>query len=177
METREAIYCRKSVRSFTGEISRDMLEEILKAAKAAPIGMGKYETMHLTVVEQPQLLQTIDAATARLFGHPELHPLYGAPVFIVVSVKPEGEMPNNTEYSNAAVMIQNMALAAVDAGIGCCHIWGGAVMALAADRELAAQLGLPQGFIPCCGIVLGKTDEVYSIREIPEDRVAVNYVK
>lgn len=50
-------------------------------------------------------------------------------------------------------------------------------MALAADRELAAQLGLPQGFIPCCGIVLGKTDEVYSIREIPEDRVAVNYVK
>lgn len=125
METREAIYCRKSVRSFTGEISRDMLEEILKAAKAAPIGMGKYETMHLTVVEQPQLLQTIDAATARLFGHPELHPLYGAPVFIVVSVKPEGEMPNNTEYSNAAVMIQNMALAAVDAGIGCCHIWGG----------------------------------------------------
>ena len=176
METREVLFSRKSVRSYNGKISEDKLKAILMAAQASPVGMGKYETMHLTVIEQPHLLQAIEASTAKMFGRPDMHPLYGAPAFVVVSVKPEGEKPDNSELSNAAIMVHNMAIAAVDAGVGCCDIWG-AVMAIGLDENLVGQLELPEGFVPCCGIVLGETDEKYLSREIDENRVVVNYVR
>lgn len=176
METREVLFSRKSVRSYCGKISEEQLKEILMAAQASPVGMGKYETMHLTVIEEPQFLHAIDASTAKMFGRPDMHPLYGAPTFVVVSVKPEGEKPDNSELSNAAIMAHNMAIAAVDAGVGCCDIWG-AVMAVNLDQGLIERLELPEGFVPCCGIVLGETKEKYVSRDIPENRVGVNYVK
>lgn len=49
MNTLETICARKSIRSYTGEqITEEQLNHILKAADAAPIGMGQYENMHLT---------------------------------------------------------------------------------------------------------------------------------
>ena len=174
METINALFSRKSIRNYTGEkISEDKLKEILKAAKAAPVGMGKYDTLHLTVIENPELLQAIDAAAAKMFGNPDIHPLYGAPTFVIVSAKPENETPNNTEFSNAAIMAHNMALAAVDFGIGCCHIWG-ALRAMIADPDLVKRLELPEGFRPCCGVILGGTMEQYTMRDIPDSRIGVN---
>ena len=108
METINALFSRKSIRNYTGKkISEDKLNEILKAAKAAPVGMGKYDAVHLTVIENPELLQDIDAAAAKMFGNPDMHPLYGAPTFVIVSAKTENETPNNTEFSNAAIMAHN----------------------------------------------------------------------
>lgn len=34
------------------------------------------------------------------------------------------------------------------------------------------KLNLPEGFIPCCGIILGRTDYEYIPRDIPADRIA-----
>jgi len=70
-------------------------------------------------------LQVINAAAAKMFGNPDMHLLYGAPTFVIVSIKSENETPGNLEFSNAAIMAHNMALAAVDFGMGCCYIWGG----------------------------------------------------
>lgn len=177
METMNALLSRKSVRAYTGEkISEGKLKEILKAAKASPVGMGKYDTVHLTVIENPELLHAIDTSAAKMFGNPDMHPLYGAPTFVIVSAKPEGGVPNNVEFSNASIMAHNMALAAVDYGIGCCHIWG-AVMALSASPDLVGRLELPDGYIPCCGVVLGETTEQYTMRDVPESRVDTNYLK
>ena len=51
MNTMEAICSRKSVRSYTGEnITQAELEQLLKAAYAAPVGMKAYDTLILTVV-------------------------------------------------------------------------------------------------------------------------------
>lgn len=177
MEMANVLYSRKSVRTYTGnKISEDALNNILKAAKSAPVGMGRYNTVHITIVENPHILDEINEKTKELFKNPEMIALYGAPTLAVVSVKPDNSNPNNTEYSNAAIMVQNMALAATEIGIGCCHIWG-AVMAIAADHELAKKLELPDGFVPCCGIVIGETTEKYSICSIPEDKVSTNYVR
>lgn len=177
MKVEEVLYSRKSVRTYTGnKISEDKLESILKAAKSAPVGMGRYDTVHLTVIENLEILNEINEKTKELFKNPEMVALYGAPTLVVVSVKPDDNKPNNTEYSNAAIMVQNMALAATEMGIGCCHIWG-AVMALELDQELVKKLELPDGFVPCCGIVIGETTEKYNVRDIPEDKVLINYVK
>ncbi len=176
MNTLDAIFDRKSVRSYTGEmLSAAELETVLKAANASPVGLKQYETLHLTVITKPELLTAIDRAAAAFMQKPEANPLYGAPVFILVSsVIAQGR--ENAAFSNAAIMVQNMALAAVELDLGACHIWG-AVAALNKSPELVSQLELPEGFVPCCGIVLGRSEEKYENREVPMDRIGINSVK
>ncbi|MCD8179489.1 MAG: nitroreductase family protein [Tannerellaceae bacterium] len=177
MEIRRVINNRKSVRSYTGEkISESDLQTILQAANQAPVGMGKYENVHITVIEKPELLQAIGENAAKMFGRPDMQPLYGAPVYVLVSAKPMHGTMGNVEYSNAAIIVQNMALTAVDLGVGYCYIWG-ATMALSTNPDLVKQLYLPDGFSPCCGIILGVTTEEYADREIPDNRITTNYLK
>ncbi|MCD7972867.1 MAG: nitroreductase family protein [Candidatus Azobacteroides sp.] len=177
METMKVINNRKSVRSYTGEkISEDELQTILKAANEAPVGMGKYENVHITVIEKPELLNAIEQNAANMFGRPDMQAFYGAPVYVLISAKPMQEAVGNLEYSNAAIIVQNMALAAVALCVGCCYIWG-ATMALSTNPDLVKQLNLPEGFSPCCGIILGVTTEPYTDREIPDNRIVTNYIK
>lgn len=177
MNTMETICSRKTIRSFTGEnITEEEMRIIIKAANAAPVGMGAFETMHLTVITNKELLEKIDAAGAKMFNKPDMHPLYGAPVLVLVSSSGVTPPMENVAFSNAAIMAHNMALAAVELGVGACYIWG-AVMALSADSELLAQLNLPEGFVPCCAVALGKTDCEYELRDIPENKIAKTFIK
>ena len=171
MNTMETLTSRKSIRSFTGEqISSDELALLLKAANAAPVGMGQYDGVHLTIIQNAELLQKIDVAGAAMFGKPDMHPLYGAPTLILISTKAPAPGGENVAFSNAAIISHNIVLEAVELGIGACHIWG-ATMALANESSLVSELGLPEGFVPSCAVALGKTDEKYTIREIPIDRI------
>lgn len=178
MNTMETICARKSVRSYTGEmLTAEELKTILKAANAAPVGMGQYEGVHLTVITNKELLCKIDAAGAAMFGDPDKHPLYNAPMLILVSAKmPPAEAMKNVTYSNAAIIVQNMALAATELGVGACHIWG-ATMATLNAPDVLKELKLPEGFVPCCAVTLGKTDYAYEQRAIPMDRIATNTIE
>ena len=175
MELFDALYSRKSVRSYTGEpVSEEELNAILKAAMAAPVGMGQYDAMHLTLIRDKEILSEIDKAAAEMFGAPASHPLYGAPMLILVSGKiaPGRE---NVIFSNAAMIIHNMALAATDLKVGSCDIWG-AVAALNRSPEIVAKLSLPEGYKPCSGIIIGKTDVEFPLREIPKERILSNEI-
>ena len=164
MELKKALNNRKSIRSYTGEpITDAQLASILTAACESPIGMGKYDSIHLTIVTNKELLDAIDRAGAKFFGNPSMHPLYGAPMLIVVSSSDQG----NVASANAAMVIQNMSLAAVEEGVGHCDIYG-ATYALSQDPDLVARLHLPEGFAPTGSIILGQTDARYTDREIPE---------
>lgn len=179
LNTLDTLFSRKSVRSYTGEqITADELEVILKSACAAPVGLGKYEDVHLTVIQNPELLDKIDAAGAAVLNKPASQSLYKAPTLILVSSKrpdPENNVMVNLAHSNAAIVVHNMVLAATDLGLGACHIWG-ATAAVSMNPDLIAELNLPEDFIPCCAVSLGKTDESYSIREIPLDRITKNVI-
>lgn len=177
MSMMETICKRKSVRSYTGEqITENELQFILKAANAAPIGMGKYEDVHLTIITNSELLKEIDIAGAAMLGKPDAHTLYGAPMLILVSAKmPSVKAMENVVFSNAAIVVQNMALAATELGIGVCHIWG-ATTALANSPEILKKLNLPEGFAPCCAVTLGKTEFNYENRDIPMDRISQNTI-
>ena len=172
MNTMETICKRKSVRSYTGEnITDDELNTILKAANASPVGMGQFDSLHLTIITNKELLNKIEKVTAAMFGKPDMQPLYNAPTLILVSSKEPAPMMENVVYSNAAIMVHNMALAATELGVGSCYIWG-AVAAASHNPEILSELKLPENFIPCCAICLGKTDEKYEQKEIPADRIA-----
>lgn len=167
METRKAIRCRKSVRSYTGEkVSEEELSAILEAAYAAPAGSGRYDTLLVTVIEDKELLSLIDEAGHQVFGDPFRHPLYGAPTLILVSVRPyEGGEPGNLEFSNAAGVVENMALAAVDLGVGCLHVWG-PVYGINRQPAIRERLSLPEGFVPSAALIVGKTGYSYPERKI-----------
>ncbi len=174
MDTMDNLFSRKSIRSYTGEkISEDDFKSIMRATDASPVGRAKYDNLHLTIIEKPELLKSIDENAANAFGDPDMHPLYGAPTLIIVSARNDEGPVENVQYSNAAIMVQTLTMAAVDLGVGHCDIWG--AVRLLSD-ELKAKLKLPEGFVPCCGIILGKTDEKYTKRNIPVDRVTKNFI-
>ena len=57
----ETLARRKSIRSFTGEqLSSEELSLLLKAANAAPVGMAQYDGVHLTIIQNAELLKKID---------------------------------------------------------------------------------------------------------------------
>ncbi len=177
MNTSEAIHSRRSIRNFNGEsISEDKLSEILRAAYAAPVGRAMYDTLSLTVIENKDILAKWEKAMADAVGNPDMHPFYGAPTVILVSSAMPNAAMNNVNYSNAATLVQNMALAATELGVGACHIWG-AVGVLNGNTELIKELGVPEGMVPCCAIALGEFDGGYELRENIENRIATNYVK
>ena len=167
---------RKSTRAFKAEqISDEDLDIILGAGCAAPVGMGAYETIHLTVLQNQDLMDQITGAAVKAFGKPDLKPLYGAPTLVVVSSKKHSRIPN-IEYANAACIIENMLLAATDLGLGSVFLWG-FIDALNASPDILNKLDIPEGFIPVSGVALGYPVE--SITEVKELKktISMNIVK
>ena len=177
MNTLEAIYSRRSIRNFNGEkITESELNEILKAAYASPVGRAMYDTLSLTVIENTEFLTKWEKTMADMMGNPDMHPFYGAPTVILVSSVVSECAMSNVNYSNAAIIVQNMALAATELGVGACHIWG-AIGILNANDELKASLNIQDGMTPCCAIALGHFDGNYELREVAQNRIATNYIK
>lgn len=165
------IFSRRSIRSYTGAMpTDDELNLILKAVYAAPVGMGRYDSLHVTVVKNADYLARLEAAASRQLGKENYHPLYGAPILLIFSSVFPGIPTDNSSYSNCAILSQNAAFAAVSLGLGACHIWG-AIRALSKEPELLAELNLPEGFLPCCALALGKTQETYTERDVQDNRI------
>ena len=136
--------------------------------------MKQYESLHLTIITDQKLLEKIEKETGAMFGKTDMHPLYGAPTLIIISSKKTAPHMENVMYSNAAIMSHNISLAATFLNIGSCYIWG-ATAAISKNEDILKELKLPEGFVVCCGVILGKTSEVFEEREIPE-RISKTYL-
>lgn len=176
MEMMKAIAVRKSTRSYKSEqISDDSLNTVLNAGCAAPVGMGSYDSVHLTVIQSSSLLDKITKATANAFGSPNMKPFYGAPTLIVVSGKANDKAPH-IEIANAACVIENMALAATDIGLGSVYLWG-FLASFSKEKELLKELNLPEGFIPVSGIALGYPTEPLTKERELKQTIKINTIK
>lgn len=152
METMKVIARRKSTRAYKQEqIPDDALNAILAAGCAAPVGMGMYDSLHLTVIQDKEILKNISSGIAKIMNM-ESDPLYGAPTLVLVSSK--DAVAPGTDYTNAGCVIENMMLAATDKGIDNCFIWGTAPV-VSTDVELCKALSVPDGFKPIGSIALG----------------------
>ena len=176
MNTFANLYSRRTVRTYTGEaITPEQEAEILKAAQAAPIGRRRYDTLAISVITNADFITRWEQRVSEMNKQPDSHPFYGAPTVILVSSEIMPPPSDNVNYSNAAIVVHNMAIAATELGVGACHIWG-AVRTLQQTPDLIKELRIPEGFIPCCAIALGKTEEIYTLREIPE-RIATDFLR
>lgn len=175
MNTLDALFSRKSIRTYNGEnISDEQLNIILKAAWASPVGRALFETLHITVISNKEYLDKWEDYCEKMTAH---RPFYGAPTVILVSsLIPSTDLKSvNVNFSNAAILVQDMAIAATELNIGSCHIWG-AVRLLNDNEDLLKELKLPEGMIPCCAIILGQTDEKYTLRDISENKISTNFI-
>ena len=174
MNTLEAIAKRKSTRNYRPEqISEEQLQTILKAGFAAPVAMANYASLHITVVQNEELIAKINEATAgmifRMLGQRK-NTDFGAKTLIFVSSTPIHRP--GTDHANAGIVMENMVLAATDLGVDSV-ILGGAPAAVAQDAELMKALEIPEGFTPLLGVFLG-----YGAEETPvkEHTISVNRV-
>lgn len=174
MNTLEAIAKRKSTRAYKSEqITDEALDKILKAGMSAPVAMAKYDSLHITVVQNEQLINRIfdeaqDAVYKTIGIRKSLD--YGAKTLIVVSSLPPHR--EGMDYANGGIIIENMVLAATDLGIDSC-IMGAPIAALASNRELSENIGIPEAFNPVIGAAFG-----YATEEEPakEHQISVNKV-
>lgn len=174
MKTREAIAKRCSCKAYKdGQITDKELDIILQGANAAPIGMSRYDSVSLSVVQNRELLAKIDAEGAKFFGDASLHPLYGAPTMIVVS----GDARDvELAMCNASCIIENMLITASDIGLGSCYIRGN-IKAIRKNAEICRELKVPEGFLPCGAVILGYAAEDAEERDLVTDKFPVEFVK
>lgn len=172
MELSQAIFSRCSCRAYTDEpVSAQELDAVLAAANAAPVGMGAYPTVHLTVIRNEAFRSALSEAT-REFMKRDGDPLYGAPVLVLVSAEPA--MPPTIEFQNTGAIMENMLLAATGLGLGSVYLMG-AIAALKTKPELVEQLALPEGFVPIAAAALGHPAQPAARRE-PQRKIETNYL-
>jgi nitroreductase len=176
MELLKAIEMRKSTRSYkTEQISDEALDTILKAGCAAPVGMGAYNTVHLTVVQNSDLLDKITNTTKEFFQNPKMNTFYGAPTVVIVSGKPSEKAPG-VEAHNAACIVQNMSLAATDLGLGSVYLLG-FLFAISNNEELVREFNLPDGFVPVAALAIGHPTETLTTEASRKHTIETNIIK
>jgi len=181
MDVREAIAKRKSVRAYVDRpLSDEDLKTIVEAGRWAP-NSGPFL---ITVLRRPDLKQRLDEVTHRAMlesgveflqmraSLPGYRPLYGAPVVVLLTTPsdaPRGPM-------DCALSAANMILQATELGISSCFIVTPG-LGLAAQPELATELGLPEGHAFQCAVLLGypADRDPYSNPD-RQPKGAVNYV-
>ncbi|MCD7906195.1 MAG: nitroreductase family protein [Clostridium sp.] len=118
MQTLEAIAKRKSTRNFDPNkaVPDEIVDLVVKAGCQAPIGGNQRDSLHLTVCRNRDILDEINQFTAAAMKIDPRDFFYGAPMAIFVSAAPK-QMAPSVEYVNTGCVIENMLIAATDAGV------------------------------------------------------------
>lgn len=165
MEVSDAFRARVSTRDFSAKpLPADAVSAILDAAMYAPVGMHRYETLHLSVITSPAVLARIRQCVAKASGDPAADPLHGAPLLIVVSTSQAGEIG----ALNVSCLIENMLLAATELGLGNLYVRG-AVAEAAKDEALVRDMKIPTGFTPVAAAAVGYASAPVRPRKAPKN--------
>ena len=132
METLEAIAKRTSTRKFKEiQISEENLQAILKAGMSAPVGSGLYESLHITVIQDMNILNIIgDAVTEMIY-----------------------------KKFGKRMVIENMAIATTSLGIDNV-VWAGPTTVISKNTEISNAIHIPDNFNPILCISFGYGVEV-----------------
>lgn len=175
MKLSDVFALRQSCREFTGEqISDKQLDSLLRAAYAAPAARGGYDGLHLTVLQNAQAMERWTEIFREMAGEDEGDPIHGAPTLIVAAET--GEQPALRIAEDAAVIVENMHLAATALGLGSFYIMG-LVMATRSNPEVSEILKLPEGYVPAAALAVGFPAKELSQREIEDGKISTVIIK
>lgn len=161
---------RRTVRSFTAQpIPPDVRDAIFEAGMWAPShgNAQPWDFVIIGPVARARLLGLLQAKADELLADPELPPprrkgimalredFGGAPLLVAVVSRPGVEPLEKAENPlSTAAAVQNMCLAAWDAGVGA--VW----LSLGAAPPARAILGVPDGAVVVAVLAMGYPQEV-----------------
>jgi nitroreductase len=167
METLKAIFTRRSIRKYSGNLVTDeQLEVLLRAAMHAPSARNK-QPWHFIVIKEKNLLKKIAEA------HPYGKMLLNAGAAIIICGDRTIEEMESYLLQNCSAATQNLLLAAHDLGLGA--VWLGLHPREDRINSLKAILKFPDHVLPISMISLGPPDEVKEGQErYLVDRIHIN---
>lgn len=174
MQFTQVLKTRVSTRDFeTRPVPESAVKTLLDAALYAPVGMHMYDTLHLSVITNPEILERIRLCVAKASGNENADPLHNAPLLIVVSSSQTGDIG----ALNVSCLIENMLLAATDLGLGNLYVRG-AITEVAKDKTLVQDMRIPEGFTPVASVAVGYAKVSAAPRETPKNDVTkIDFVK
>ena len=147
MDLFEALYTRRSIRSFTdAPVAEADLETLLRAAMAAP-SAGNAQPWHFVAVTDRALLDAIPGI------HPYAAMCKTAQAAVIVCAELALEKYPGNWVLDCAAATQNLMLAARGLGIG--SVWCGLYPQQERMTAMAGLLRLPEGVAPHALVVLG----------------------
>ncbi len=147
MDLFEALYTRRSIRSFTdAPVAEADLETLLRAAMAAP-SAGNAQPWHFVVVTERAVLDAIPGI------HPYAAMCKTAQAAVIVCAELALEKYPGYWVLDCAAATENLLLAARGLGIG--SVWCGLYPQQERMTAMAGLLHLPEGVAPHALVVLG----------------------
>lgn len=164
MNILDAIFTRRSIRKFTGEIIKDEeLEIILKAGFQAPTAHNR-QPWEFVVVQDKDLIQKI----TDLHKYAKMFPSAGTGIIVCGDMEKEDREGFLVE--NCSASIQNMLLAAHGIGLGA--VWCGLYPVEEYVNSIKEILGLPENIIPVGLVVVGnKSADPEPSNRYDEDKI------
>lgn len=196
MDFNKVLELRQSTRKYKAEqITDEQLSALINAANRAPIGSNKYEDVHLTVVQdQDIILKMCEAAWERFAKRQKLEEVagdtidknnkpqqkmnlfYGAPTVIFVSHRKQVLQPG-IEWSNVTSVVNQLHLAATDMGLGSVYMWGALEsMRMIPELDHTELLLLPEDFEPLLAIAVGYPEDELQARPVRHEPIAMNVI-
>ena len=167
MQFSQVLKERVSTRAFLEQpVPEAAVKELLQAALYAPVGMHRYETLHLSVITNKEILERVRQCAVKASGDKAADPLHGAPLLIVVSSSSEGDIG----ALNVSCLVENMLLAATDLGLGNLYVRG-VISDVAKDEALMRDMKIPAGFTPVASVAAGYAASPAAPREAPANDV------
>lgn len=197
MEFEEVLRSRQSTRKYLPkQISDEQLQTLLETANRAPVGSKLYKDIHLTVVQNQEiLLKLCEAAWERFSSRQKVEEIagetldktqtkeirinlfYDAPTVIFVSHRRQTLQPG-IEWANATSVVNEMHLAATDMGLGSVYMWGALEsMRMIPELDHTELLELPEGFEPLIALAVGYPAEKLKERPVSHEMITTNYIR
>lgn len=168
MNIREAIYCRRSVRTFLEkEVDDNIIKALLEDAMAAPSACNK-QPWEFYVIKNKEIQNKIKSKI--------MYSKYNSPIMIIVAGNNELSLTkDNNDFwiQDCSAAIENILLSAVSFGLGTC--WCGLYPIEKRAQRINDILELPNNIIPLGIIHLGYPDKEISGRTQYNDE-KVHYI-
>ena len=149
---------RRSCRAYKPDmVSKDVIEQIVKAGTYAPTGRGLQSPIIIAVTNR-ELRNRLSAMNAAVMGV-ETDPFYGAPVVLIVLA--DKSVP--TYVYDGSLVMGNLMLAAHDLGVGSCWIHRAKEEFESEEgKEILKSLGIEGNYEGIGHCVLGYAAEPYA---------------
>lgn len=150
---------RRSIRNFTNEqISKDDLNNIVKAGEYAPSGMGK-QSPKMIVIQNKELIEKIAKINAQIMGR-DTDPFYGAPTLIIVFA----DKTVGTYIEDGSLVMGNLLNAAHSLGLGGCWIHRAKeTFETPEGKELLKKWGIEENYVGIGNCIIGHINGEYPV--------------